>query len=245
MYIILLYKLFEVIYSVTLNIIIIIIQFLSHMLSGQKNNSLIIENQYFGCVNYYSSLFSGLNIVIEQCETYQKAGFRNRCILAGSNGLINLTVPLENGRDQKCSVKEVRISKRNSWQQQHWRTIFSCYGNSPFFEFYSDWLEGFYQKEFLWLFDMNLEVLFWLKKVLVIPGDISFSETFIKECPANMADLRNQWVPKNFQQKDSSIKYAQVFEEKIGFQPNLSILDILFCEGPQSSQLLKAGISHF
>jgi hypothetical protein len=201
--------------------------------------SLIIENQYFGCVNYYSNLFSVSNILIEQCESYQKASFRNRCIIAGANGLINLTVPLENGREQKKLIKEVKISNRDNWQQQHWRSIFSCYGNSPFFEFYRDWLELFYKKEFLWLFDMNLEVLFWIKKVLAIPGKISLSEAFFKDYPANMSDHRNIWQPKNFQQKEVPIKYVQVFEDKIGFQKNLSILDILFCEGPRSGQLLK------
>jgi hypothetical protein len=207
--------------------------------------SLIIENQYFGCVNYYSNLFSVSNILIEQCESYQKAGFRNRCIIAGANGLINLTVPLENGREQKKLIKEVKISNRDNWQQQHWRSIFSCYGNSPFFEFYRDWLELFYKKEFLWLFDMNLEVLFWIKKVLAIPGDISLSESFVNNYTANIADIRNQWQPKNFQQKEASIKYVQVFEDKIGFRSNLSILDILFCEGPRASQLLKEGIPLF
>lgn len=204
-----------------------------------NNKSLIIENQYFGCVNYYSSLFATSNILIEQCESYQKASFRNRCIIAGANGLINLTVPLENGREQKKLIKEVKISNLGNWQQQHWRSIFSCYGNSPFFEFYRDWLEGFYKKEFFWLFDMNLEVLYWLKKVLAIPGEISLSESFLKDYPANMSDHRNIWQPKNFQQKEGLIKYFQVFEDKIGFQKNLSILDILFCEGPRSGQLLK------
>lgn len=212
------------------------------MVESIKKSSLIIENQYFGCVNYYSGLFSASNIVIEQCESYQKAGFRNRCVVAGANGLIHLTVPLENGRDQKCLIKEVKIANRDNWQQQHWRTIFSCYGNAPFFEFYRDWLELFYNREFVWLFDMNLEILFWVKKVLAIPGAVALSDGFIKSYPDNMSDYRNRWLPKNFQQEESFIKYAQVFEDKIGFRSNLSILDILFCEGPQAKQLLTGSI---
>ena len=146
-------------------------------------NSLIIENQYFGCVDYYLSLFKFSNIIIEQYESWQKMSFRNRCVIQGANGMINLTIPLENGRDQKCLIKEVKINNREDWQKQHLRSIFSSYGKSPFFEFYRDWLESFYQKKQSYLFDMNLEILFWLKDRLKIQGAISLSDTFAKEYP--------------------------------------------------------------
>ncbi len=195
-------------------------------------NSLIIENQYFGCVDYYLSLFKFSNIIIEQYESWQKMSFRNRCVIQGANGMINLTIPLENGRDQKCLIKEVKINNREDWQKQHLRSIFSSYGKSPFFEFYRDWLESFYQKKQSYLFDMNLEILFWLKDRLKIQGAISLSDTFAKEYPEEVADLRNRWLPKNFQEGKGQIRYNQVFEEKLGFQPNLSILDLLFNCGP-------------
>ena len=196
------------------------------------NNSLIIENQYFGCVNYYLSLYKFSNITIEQYESWQKMSFRNRSVILGANGLINLTIPLENGRDQKCLIKEVKINNREDWQKQHWRSIFSSYGNSPFFEFYRDWLESFFQKKQFYLFDMNLEILFWLKARLKIPGEIRLSDSFVKEYPEGAIDLRNRWLPKNFQEGEGPILYNQVFEEKTGFQPNLSILDLLFNCGP-------------
>ena len=159
---------------------------------NQINSNLIIENQYFGCINYYLMLYKYSNIGIEQYESWQKMSFRNRCVILGTNGLIHLTVPLENGRDQKCLIKEVRINNRDAWQKQHWRSIFSCYGKSPFFEFYRDWVELFYQKKHTYVFDMNLEILFWLKERLKIQGLISLTDSFLKEYPTDITDLRNR-----------------------------------------------------
>src|SRR5471030_1767343 len=118
------------------------------MKSQLINSKIIIENQYFMNIDCIYQLFKFSNVEIEQYECYQKMSFRNRCMMAGANGLIQLSVPLENGRGQKCPVRDVRINYAENWQKQHWRTLFSCYGNAPFFEFYRDWLEAFYQKEF-------------------------------------------------------------------------------------------------
>jgi len=209
------------------------------MVSFFKKSTIVIENQYFICSNLVNSLFTILNIEIEQCENWQKMGFRNRCVIAGPNGLINLTVPLENGRNQKRLIREVRIDNSVRWQKQHWRTIVSCYGKAPFFEYYSNWLDHFYQKRFIYLFDMNLEILNWVIKTMKISVNLSLTKEFIKIYPDNVIDYRNRWVSKNFQHDASFIKYNQVFEDKNGFQKNLSVLDILFCEGPNSILLMK------
>ncbi|MDE3144336.1 MAG: WbqC family protein [Bacteroidota bacterium] len=200
---------------------------------------ILIENQYFGCVNYYSNLYKFSNILIEQYESWQKMSFRNRCVILGANGLIDLTVPLENGREQKKMIRDVKIDNHTLWQKQHWRSISSCYGKSAFFEFYKDWLESFYEKKFVYLFDMDLEILFWLKSLLKIKAEIEMTDSFIKKYQEDIVDLRNKWLPKNFQSSPNKICYNQVFEAKQAFQPNLSILDILFCEGPNAKNILS------
>ena len=92
------------------------------MLEQTENNELIIiDNQYFGTINYINTLFQFSNIQIEQYESYQKMSFRNRCVVAGSNGPVNLSVPLEKGRGQKVLMKDVRISHSANWRVQHWR----------------------------------------------------------------------------------------------------------------------------
>lgn len=205
-------------------------------------SQLIIEYQYFGTVDYINTLFQFSHIEFEACETFQKMSFRNRMVLAGSNGLVHLSVPLEKGRDQKQLLKDVRISYSLPWQQQHWRTIESCYNRSPFYEYYRDWLEGFYQRRPVFLIDLNREIMHWLVKQLKVPGSYGETADFIHIYPTGIADYRNRWLPRNFQDGESTIPYRQVFEDRIGFQKNLSILDLLFCEGPAARTLLSGNV---
>jgi hypothetical protein len=107
--------------------------------------NLLIENQYFAPVISYSALINATHVDFGEYEPYKKAGFRNRCTLPGANGLINLSVPVVGGRDQKTIFRDVKIDNREDWQKNHWRTIFSVYGKSPFFNFFSHELEALFQ----------------------------------------------------------------------------------------------------
>ncbi|HWB26239.1 MAG TPA: WbqC family protein [Chitinophagaceae bacterium] len=210
--------------------------------ANDKIQNLIIDNHYFNNVIYTKYLLKSTHINILPFEPYQKMSFRNRCVIAGSNGLINLTVPVENGRNQKCTFKAVRISYREDWQKHHRRTLTSCYSKSAFFDYYRDAVEKFFLKKEEFLFDLNLGILQWLKSVLRFPGEIVVQDEGWQ--PGNetpVVDVRDKWLPKNFQSAEASELcpvYFQVFEDRIGFQPNLSILDLLFNEGPAASALL-------
>lgn len=212
----------------------------------QYNSSIIIENQFFTCANCINYLFKSTHVTIFSSEAYKKMSFRNRCIVAGSNGLVHLSVPLENGRDQKCLFKDVRISYRDAWQTQHWRTLTSCYNKSAFFEFYRDGVEQFFLKKEAFLFDLDLKIFTWLKGVLKFPAEINVVDGAAgAPVKTKAADLRDRWLPKNFQgdfsgnEKSPPLEYFQVFKNRIGFQPNLSILDLLFNEGPNAADLLR------
>lgn len=205
------------------------------------NGSIIIESQYFPTINWINILFHFKDTKIDLCETYQKMSFRNRCIVAGSNGLVHLSVPLQKGRSQRQPVKDVKISYTTDWQVQHWRTIESCYGRSPFFEYYRDWLEAFYGKRPVFLADLNMEILEWIGRQTGLEKNW---KTINQETdhPVGLLDLRGYFMPKNFQSPEKCphpVRYTQVFEDRIGFQPNLSILDILCCMGPQIRYLLQ------
>jgi len=212
------------------------------MPSSHSNNILIIENHYFPNINYIKILFKKTHIVFLSFEPYQKMSFRNRCVVAGSNGLINLSVPVENGRNQKNAFKDVRISYRDGWQKQQWVTLLSCYNKSAFFEFYRDGLEKLFTKKVDFLFDFDLALLHWLKIALQFSAEIMVQH---EPGPLNLngeiTDYRNRWLPKNFDQpglNSFTHLYYQVFEERIGFKQNLSILDLLFNEGPNARNLL-------
>src|SRR5882762_9416912 len=196
--------------------------------------NLIVDLQYFPSIILYESLSEFSNIVFEQYEYYQKMSFRNRCVVAGAEGTINLSIPLEKGRDQRNLLKDVKISDRDDWQGQHWKTIVSCYSRSPWFEFYRDELEGLYRKRITFLLDWNLTCFEWSLKILKMPVSVSLTKEYHKNYEeGNWADWRGKILPKNRGPEGPSarVKYRQVFEERIGFLPNLSILDLLFCEG--------------
>src|SRR4051812_41011059 len=113
---------------------------------------LLVENQYFPVVNWFKYSCKSRYIILSSCEEYQKMSFRNRTVICGSNGLINLSVPVENGRSQRVPFKDVKISYREKWQLNHWRSIASCYGKSPFFYYYEDELQKLFYKRHSFLF---------------------------------------------------------------------------------------------
>lgn len=210
--------------------------------------NLIVDLQYFPSIILYKNLNEFSNIVFEQYEYYEKMSFRNRCQVTGAGGVINLSVPLEKGRDQKTLSKDVRISDRDDWQGQHWKTILSCYSRSPWLEFYRDELEGLYRRRFTFLLDWNLSCFEWSVGILKMPVSFSLTEEYQKDYnEEDWADWRGKILPRNravnpaldLAARTAPVKYRQVFEERIGFLPNLSILDLLFCEGKNARAQLK------
>jgi hypothetical protein len=201
--------------------------------------AVITELQYFAPVSAFKILKEQTDIVIEQCEMFQKASFRNRCIIFGTNGLISLTIPVAGGREQKVPIREVEIDYSTPWQKAHIRSLESAYNKSPFYHFYKEEIDRLLLSKEKYLFDLNFKIFEYLCKRLIINFVITFTSTFNLDFP-NALDIRNSILPKNFQQNAENWKpkYAQVFEEKAGFQPNLSILDLLFCEGPNATNLI-------
>lgn len=204
--------------------------------------TLITDNHYFPCIAWYSALFHFSYVKIEACENYRKTGFRNRCVVAGSNGPITLSVPVEGGRDFRGLYRDVRISNSDNWRVQHWRTITSCYAKAPFFEYYAAGVESLLNRQHSFLFDFNQDILHWLQQVLKLQVHLSMTSSFEPVYPAPaFADQRNKWLPNNY---DAFVTphYYQLFEDRIGFKNNLSILDLLFCEGPNACSILRAGL---
>ena len=199
-----------------------------------------IELQYFAPVIVYSTLYRCTHCDFGLYEPYRKMSFRNRCTLTGASGTIDLTVPIVEGRDQKTPLNEVKIDNRQQWQTRHWRTITSCYRRSPWFEFYESELEDLYGRNFEYLYQWNLACFGWAMEVLGWSIEVIDLARTPELGDSKVIDLRNKILPKNRGNLSEGIlKYTQVFEERQGFIPNLSILDLLFCEGKNASELLK------
>ena len=160
----------------------------------------------------------------------------------GANGPISLIVPVEKGRAQKIKIKDLRIAYDEEWQRNHWRTIFSAYNSSPFFEYYADDIEPFFRKKYYFLFDFNQQITETILEVLEIPLILSLTEEFEK-VSENCLNFREQISPKtHLISADTHFEaqpYTQVFSERFGFIPDLSILDLLFNEGPSAHSILE------
>jgi hypothetical protein len=198
----------------------------------------VYELQYFPPITLFSTLYSETYVYFDIYEIYRKMSFRNRCLIAGAEGIISLSVPLKDGRNQLLPVNEVRISETENWQARHFKSICSAYNRSPFFEYYADELETLYQERFSHLVEWNLSCLNWLHKKLYWPAEIRFTDSAVSFGDADQGDRRNRVLPKNYDHWNP-VKYRQVFEERTGFFPNLSVLDLLFNTGKQAGELLR------
>ena len=180
--------------------------------------SALLCTTYFGPVEWYQQLYRADEAVIEQWESFQKQTYRNRCIIATANGPQALTVPVEHVNSQL--IKDVRISEHGNWRHLHWNALQSAYGASPFFEYYQDDIRPFFERRWEYLFDFNEAIRQKVCELLDIQPRVSLSLAFTKH-PAPTPDF----VPK---------PYYQVYQQRHGFLPNLSILDLLFNMGPES-----------
>ncbi|TND08977.1 MAG: hypothetical protein FD123_1831 [Bacteroidetes bacterium] len=199
-------------------------------------NVPVLSSLYLAPLEYYAVLAAQDSVVIDLHEHFVKQTWRNRCRIAGPNGLQDLVIPVEKYANH-TPAKDIRMSYHEQWQRLHWRSIKTAYGNSAFFEFYADYFSPFYEaRKTELLSDFNREILELTLRLLKINCSISYSENFIETADA---DYREKISPKSHVLFSAVPRYAQVFEERHGFQQNLSVIDLLCCAGPESGRLLK------
>tara|TARA_B110001454_G_scaffold207735_1_gene219465 strand:+ start:276 stop:875 length:600 start_codon:yes stop_codon:yes gene_type:complete len=192
----------------------------------------LLPISYLGPVAYYSAILQSEEIFIETKEHFIKQSFRNRCTIMGANGSQTLTIPKERKSSDKTLISDISISNQDNWQKSHWQSIVSAYNSSPFFEYYKDELLPFYNTKYSTLFDFNLKLSKTILELMQVEKKINFTSKFQKEF--NGLDFRSsKFILKNQEE------YQQVFCEKYSFIPNLSILDVLFNLGPETTSYLE------
>ena len=190
----------------------------------------LLSPTYFGPVQWYQKLYRYESCLMERCGSFAKQTYRNRCVIATASGPQALTVPVERGGGDMGGV---RISDHASWRRVHWNAISSAYGESPFFEFYEDDLKPFFQERWERLYDFDMATTEKVCELLGFSPRITHTTHFVKEAPG---DFRETIRPKHpgYDPGFSPKEYYQVFKARTGFLPNLSILDLLFNEGPEA-----------
>lgn len=199
----------------------------------------VIFSSYFPNLRYVSKFIKHNNIIIDIYENFTKQTYRNRCNILTANGISTLTVPVK--KNFHCLMKDIEIDYSEDWQKRHFRSIMSSYKNSAFYDYYIDDFMPFFVIKEKYLVDLNSKILDKVLSIVGIEKNYIFSNEFITE--SYFADFRASIHPKpqkNITDKDFlSIKYIQVFSEKYEFCENLSILDLIFNEGPLAKDNLK------
>ena len=205
--------------------------------------TVFLSSAYLAPVEYYTKLLCYDKVYVEQYDHYQKQTYRNRCIIAAPDGRLTLTVPIIKPDTLKCPMKDIRISEHGNWRHLHWNAIQSAYNHTPYFEYYKDDFLPFYEQKFDFLVDFNEELCRLICSLVNIQPDMQRTTEYRTTFSLEEDDLRECIHPKKeASQKDINFvpaPYYQVFQEKLGFLPNLSIIDLLFNMGPESLLVLQ------
>ena len=195
----------------------------------------IMVPPYFGPISCWKQIINS-NILWDVHQNYIKQTFRNRTFIHSANGLQILTIPVKHSKI-KFSMLDAKIDNSIAWQKNHWRSIQSAYSSSPFFEFYRDSLEGIYIKEYTYLTKFNFDLINLILEWTDIEMKSELSKSYIIQYK-NSLDLRKNIENKKYSSSEN-IMYKQVFSDKNGFLNDLSIIDLIFNEGPNSISYLK------
>ena len=221
---------------------------------------LLTELHYHPPAALFAELLRADSLLLEAHEHYRKQTHRNRCLIRTAQGVQPLTVPvLDGNRSEKVSVSEIEIDYRQNWIHRHWRTLQTAYGNSPYFEYYADYLHDIYAQKPGRLFELNLQFLLLLLKCFRLPLPVQLTTEYHVHYPAQpsaantslhsdhafVADRRDWLTPKvasipsipDTPAVSALVRpYPQVFGP--GFEPGLSVLDLLFSQGPAAGRFL-------
>lgn len=202
---------------------------------------LLIDLQYLPPISYFSKLIRYQQITFDLYEHFVKSTFRNRCLIAGPNGRLMLSIPLERGKHQHRPIRDIKISYDTGWLKNHWYSIQSSYRSSPYFEFYEDELEPVFNKKYEYLHERNIACFTWICEVLEVDLQWGFTQKY-ESGNTEMDDQRSKRKPVSghLENRDTGLpRYKQVFEDRNGFLADMSIMDLIFNEGPNSAVLIK------
>lgn len=201
----------------------------------------VILPTYFGPIDLFSKLVDAESLTFEVCDNYQKQTYRTRQYIYGANGKLLLNIPIKHQKDlqkERQLMADVLIDNSFAWQKTHLKSLQIAYRTSPYYEFYEHEFEELYSKEFTHLIDFNLATWECILNLLELDLPIEKTEKY-EASLKDSDDLRYLGVAKR-KPIQTLNEYIQVFATKHGFIPNLSILDLLFNEGPNTTVFLRS-----
>lgn len=204
-----------------------------------ENDSLVCPYLPFPNIYWWSYALGAQRVILDGQEHFEKMSFRNRYLVSSATGPLTLSIPLREGRQQRKAMIDVYIDNNVHWQKQHWKTLKSVYNRSPYFEFFEFELEKIYTNQYEKLYEFSMASI--EATSLLLSKKIIFqqAESYIPQYLENTTDIRKDFRSNQYVKLSHHFsKYQQVFEDRLGFLPNLSILDLLFAEGKNSVHLI-------
>ena len=201
---------------------------------------LVTEMHYFPLINLYVDMLRVGNVFLNQDVVFKKSTFRNRMIIAGSTGIMQLSIPIVGGRNCRLPFDQVAIDYKSDWQSLHFKSLCTAYGKTPWFSHYKTELNDLYNTHLSSLASWNLLCMEWVGKKLKLENKLNF-QTIKPSDGMEVLDRMDFYKPSNFNTIEMSpfVKYQQAFQTKNGFHSNLSILDLLLNEGPNAKNLIS------
>lgn len=186
---------------------------------------------YFGSVRYFQDLAKFEQVLFENADHLPKQTFRNRTLILGSQGIQILTMPLEKPSGSKTATKDVLISYQQNWPLVHWRALKTAYASAPYFEHYASDIERILLKKHRFLVDFDREITEFIRQVYQLPFDFSYTENY-------EASYQEDFRFCDYESLEMKGEYSQVLFGQKQFNPQVSVLDLLFCEGPIGRRLI-------
>ena len=205
----------------------------------------ILPLTYLGNVQWFAHLLVD-DCTIDVDEYYLKQSYRNRTVIAAANGLMPLTVQVANANRPRMKMRDVKIDYSKRWQHQHWVSILSAYKSSPYFDFFGEEFAPFFERRYEFLIDWSADLCRTAMCAIGAGKELNISDRWINDERAAEFDydLRRAFSPKPRlampDERFSPQEYCQVFADRQPFAPNLSIIDLLFCEGPSAGAILRS-----
>ena len=197
---------------------------------------ILIHPNYFPNIHQFTQIIKANNILFEVSDNYQKQTFRNRTYIYGANGKLGLFIPVIHTHKNRELFKDVKISYDSNWMDLHLKSLQSAYRSSPYFEYFEDDFIKLYSEKEKFLADFNIKCIKLISNLLDLDLDFKISNEYVEKTN-DIIDLRDLSNARK-EKKIDTPKYIQVFESKHGYINNLSIIDLIFSEGPNSVSLI-------
>ncbi len=196
---------------------------------------ILLQPTYFPSVSNFVALVQAQTITFEIDDNYQKQTNRNRTYIYSPNGLQMLNIPTKHYKGSHQKTRDIKIENEFNWQKQHFKSLESAYRSSPFFEYFEDEIMPIFNKKHTFLLDLNFETINFVLKCLRLQTNYTKTVEYFHE--VDYSDFR--YLANGKKDISSFETYPQVFQEKVGFLNNLSVLDLVFNEGKFALEYLK------